>query len=418
MDAQQNERFDWRGTLRYAVICIPANFTNPQREATKEAARLANLEVLYLLDEPVAASIFYCSERNRDQTILVYDLGGGTFDVSILQVKSKVEESAAYHVLAKEGVPQLGGDDFDWEIMKIAAAQLLASSQIDILDVKKDQGVSLRKLREAQQKLKEQAEAAKIELSVVSQASINIPDIITDESGTSYNLDMVLTLEQFNDAIRPLVLKSKDAVETALQSAKLGIDQIDRIVLVGGSTHVPLVKTMLKELFGVEPYADLDPDTVVARGAAIKGATLYELVEKDTTAAVDEDDVPQLQVSGIEIVSHHLGIELAGGRFSCLLEKNTEIPVDAPLSVSKDFTTQRDGMDMIRVSVFQADHEVQFVTEEGVTFVDEFDLPVTPRRRGEESVTVTFTITRENVLQVNAKSSTTGEEIGINIVRA
>ncbi len=413
--AQQNEQFDWRGTLHYAVICVPAGFTSPQREALKEAARLAGLEVLDLLEEPVAAASYYYegSERYRDQTMLIYDLGGSTFDVTIMEVKAKVGGSAAYSVLAKDGLSHLGGDDFDLEIMKLAAAQLQQISQINILDLDKDWGVNKRKLREAQQKLKEQAEAGKIELSCVSQTSINIPDIITDETGTSFSLEMVLTIDQFNEAIRPFVLQTKDAVEAALRSARLDIEQIDRIVLVGGSSRVPLVKTMLKEMFGIEPYADLDPDTVMARGAAMTGASLYNLVEKDATADICDEDA--ILCSPIDTVSHYLGIEQSGGRFCCLLEKGTEIPIDASLSVSHAFTTQRDNQAMIRVSIFQADHEVQFVTEEGVTFIDEIDLPVPPRRRGEECVTVTFTITRENVLQVSATGST-GDE-GVQIIR-
>jgi molecular chaperone DnaK len=265
---------DLRGTPRFAVICIPANFDDAQKTATREAGILANLEVLELLEEPVAAAIAYAMDRDRDQTILVYDLGGGTFDVSILQVKSAGGEPAKFDVLAKEGVRKLGGDDFDYALMEIANAQFTSDSGVDILDLKKDQGISAKLLREAQQKLKDATETAKRELTETLNAQITIPNLIKDEAGNVHNLDMEITRDNFNDAVRPLIEQSREAIERALGAAKLGIDDISRIILVGGSTRVPLVKQMLGDMFGKEPYSDTDPDTAVARGAAIYGATL------------------------------------------------------------------------------------------------------------------------------------------------
>ncbi|MFM6518236.1 MAG: Hsp70 family protein, partial [Microcystis panniformis] len=253
---------------------IPANFNDAQKTATKEAGKLANLEVLYLLEEPVAAAIAYGVEKERDQTILIYDLGGGTFDVSILQVNSTQEKSAQLKILAKQGVFQLGGDDFDARIMAIANEKFKDQSQIDLFDLHKDQGINQKALKQAQQKLKDAAEKTKWELSEAQTATLTIPNLIKDESGNVHNLDLEISRTEFNDAIRDLIEQTRTAAEQALTDAKLTIEDIDRLILVGGSTRVPLVKTMLVEMFGKEPYSDADPDTIVARGAAIFAATL------------------------------------------------------------------------------------------------------------------------------------------------
>lgn len=413
---QHSGIIDLRGTPKYVVICIPANFNDAQKNATKEAAALANLNVLYLLEEPVAAAIAYAIDKERDQTILVYDLGGGTFDVSILKVASSTEGPAQLKVLGKAGVPKLGGDDFDLAIMKIAAEKLKSESEIDILDLKKDQGISVKALREAQQKLKDASEIAKVELTDLESTQITIPNIIKNESGKLFNLDVEITREQFNEVISKLILQSKDAVQRALDEAKLKIDEISRLLLVGGSTRVPLVKRMLTEMFGKEPYSDTDPDVVVARGAAIYGAALGVPSDKtdDTEAVLDEDKI-ESTISVNNIVTHYLGIETVGGRFNQLLEKGLEIPSEIPLTVSKDYTTSRDNMTEINIRVYQSELPTEYVGVVGAQCIGEFFLTgIPPKPRGQERVTVAFSIDQQNLLKVTATSSGSSDNLDIS----
>jgi len=412
--AQQDGTVDLRGTPRFAVICIPANFDDTQKTATREAGALANLEVLELLEEPVAAAIAYAMDKERDQTILVYDLGGGTFDVSILQVQS-VGGPAKFDVLAKEGVRKLGGDDFDYALMQIASAQFLSESNVDIMDLRKDQGISAKSLREAQQKLKDAAETAKRELTETTSAQIAIPNLIKDESGNVHNLDMEITRDGFNDAIKPMIEQSREAVERALASAKMTIEDISRIILVGGSTRVPLVKQTLRDMFGKEPYSDTDPDTAVARGAAIYGATLGVPTDKieDTEMVFPEDEI-DTTIEVNNIVTHFLGIETFGSKFNRLIEKGTDIPTDTGLAATKEFTTPRDNMSELAIRVYQAETAADFVTEEGVHSIGEFFLTGIPiKPRGQERISVTFEIDRQNLLKVKATSSSSTQELEI-----
>jgi len=397
---------DLRGAPRHAVICIPANFNDAQKTATKEAGELAGLEVQWLLEEPSAAALAYACEKNRDQTVLVYDLGGGTFDVAILKVDSSKEGNANFEFLAKEGIHELGGDDLDRKIMELAAAKLQDESGVDILDDKKDQGISARSLREAQQKMKEAAETAKCELSQAESADITIPNLIKDEEGKVHSLEFEITREAFNEAIRPLIMQSKEAVEKALESAKIEMEDISRIILVGGSTRVPLVREMLTELLGKEPYMDANPDTVVSRGAAIYGAAGIVVTDAETAEA-NEEDKGDFDIDIKNIVTHHLGIEKSGGKFSPIIDKDTEIPAEEPLSGSNCYTTPRDNMTDLRIAVFQADRDVQYVSDEGCEFIGEFYLSgIPPKPKGQERVDVTFQIDQQNLLQVSAKSST------------
>ena len=413
--AAEAETIDLRGTPRYAVICIPANFNDAQKTATIEAAHLANLEVLQLLEEPVAAAIAYGMEKERDQTILVYDLGGGTFDVSILNVDSTNGDGSKFEVLAKEGVQKLGGDDFDYKIMEICVAKIKESSGLDILDLKKDQGVKATLLREAQQKLKEAAETAKCELSEAQTTQISLPNLIKDESGNLHSLDMEITREQFHQAIRELILQSKQAVERALASAKLSIADISRIILIGGSTRVPLVGEMLTEMFDREPFKDTDPDTAVARGAAIFGATLSVPTDQlDQTEASRPEDKLEGSITITNIVSHFLGVEITGAKFSCLLEKGKDISPDAPLAVCKEYTTPRDDMTELVIRVYQSDGPAEFVGTEGVECIGEFFLTGIPAKpRGQERITVSFEIDQQNLLKVKANSSSSSGELAI-----
>lgn len=402
MGAQQSSMDILQGTPRYAVISIPANFDDNQKNATIDAAKQAGLDVVRLIEEPVAAAIAYALDKDRDQTVLIYDLGGGTFDVSILRVDSASEGLASFKILGKEGVQKLGGDDFDLEIMKIAAAKFQESSEIDIFDLKKDQGggVSAKALREAQQKLKQKAESAKCDLSQSQKALIDIPSLLKDGDGTVHKLEIEIERSEFNDAIRPLLLQSKDAVERAIASAKLTIEDISRIILVGGSTRVPLVREILTELFGKEPYSDIDPDTIVAAGAASFAATL--------TVPDDPDVKPQLDSSLVidNLVTLNLGIEVKDRRFNLIIAKGQEIPADVPLSMSKEYSTQRDNQTEIRVSVYQSNDSKEFIYEEGVTCIGEFLITkIPPKPKGEEKINITFELDQQNLLKVKAESS-------------
>jgi len=402
MGAQQSSMDILQGTPRYAVICIPANFDDNQKNATIDAAKMAGLEVVSLIEEPVAAAIAYALEKDRDQTILIYDLGGGTFDVSILRVDSTGEGLASFKILGKEGVQKLGGDDFDLEIMKIAAAKFQESSKIDIFDLKKDQGggVNAKVLREAQQKLKDKAEVAKRELSQSQKALIDIPSLLKDGEGKVHNLEIEIDRSEFNEAIRPLLLQSKEAVESAITAARLTIEDISRIILVGGSTRVPLVREMLTEMFGKEPYSDIDPDTVVAAGAASFAATL--------TVPDDPDVKPQLDSSLVidNLVTLNLGIEVKDRHFNLIIAKGQEIPADAPLCMSKEYSTQRDNQTEIRITVYQSSDTKEFIYEEGVICIGEFLIAkIPPKPKGEEKITITFELDQQNLLKVKAESS-------------
>lgn len=413
--AQEAGQFDYKGALKYAVICVPANFDDAKKTMTLQAGELAGLDVLYLLEEPVAAAIAYGFDRARDQTILVYDLGGGTFDVSILRVKTAGlpdEEgqhnwAGNFEVLAKEGIPKLGGDDFDMRLMGLIRERFKEQSGLDVLDLQKDQGISKKTLREAQQKLKETAERVKKELSEREFAEIRIPSFLKDEGGQLHNIDYSLTRSEFEDSIKDLVLQSGDAVRKALESAGLGIDDIDRIILVGGSTRVPLVKEMITEIFSKEPYGDLDPDIVVATGAAIFGAWLGVPSDKlDVTETPEDADKLAADIRLQNKVTHFLGIEVHGGRFSKLIDKGLELTDEVPvITAEKEYTTSRDAQTELRITVYQSVDEVEYVGEEGSICIGEFFLTGIPSAsRGRERITVHFEINQQNLLRVVASS--------------
>jgi molecular chaperone DnaK (HSP70) len=408
----QNESVDLGGTPKYAVICVPANFNDAQKKATQMAAELANLDTLTLLEEPIAAAYAYAIEKERVQTVLVYDLGGGTFDVSILQVDSTGDANKQFKVLAKEGIQQLGGDDFDQRIMKRVAGEFAEASGVDILDLDKDQGISGKKIREAQQRLLEAVIAAKHELSEATSTTIDIPNLINDEGGQPHHIDnFEITRDQINGDIQDLILQTKESVEKALSTAKLDIDDIDRIILVGGSTKIPLVKEMLHDMFGKEPYSDTDPDTAIARGAAILGATMM-LPDPELERPVE--DTPDFVIDIDNIVTHNLGIEVVGGKFSCLIPKDTEIPEDGPVVVSKEYTTPQDNLTELAIIVFQSAEEVEYVTSESAKCIGEFFLEgIPPKPRGEERINVEFQIDNQNLLKVKASSSSSSGELEI-----
>jgi molecular chaperone DnaK (HSP70) len=260
----------------------------------------------------------------------------------------------------------------------------------------KDQGINKKSLREAQQKLKNASETAKWELSEASTAQIAIANLIQDESGQVHNLEWEITRDEFNESIRLLLEESIEAVKTALASAELSVEDIDRIILAGGSTRVPLVKEMIAEVFGKEPYSDTDPDTVVARGAAIYGANIEGITISN-------------------IVTHFLGIETVGDKFSCQIKKDEKIPQDQPLSATKTYFTSQDNQTQIAIRVYQSDRLVKYVQdEEGVTCIGEFFLTGIPAKpQGEEKCEVTFEIDQQNLLTVKAVSSGGEKEIKI-----
>ena len=408
----QNETVDLGGTPKYAVICVPANFNDAQKKAPQMAAELANLETLTLLEEPIAAAYAYAIEKERVQTVLVYDLGGGTFDVSILQVDSTGEANKQFKVLAKEGIQQLGGDDLDQRIMKRVAGEFAKVSDIDILELDKDQGISTKKIREAQQRLLEAVIDAKHELSEATTTSIDIPNFIHDEAGQPHHIDnFEITRDQVNGDIHDLILQTKDSVEKALSTAKLEIEDIDRIILVGGSTKIPLVKEMLHDMFGKEPYSDTDPDTAIARGAAIFGATMM-LPDPDLERR--EEDTPDFVIDIDNIVTHNLGIEVIGGKFSCLISKDTEIPAESPVSTSKEYTTPYDNVTELAIIVFQSSEDIEYVSSDSANCIGEFFLKGIPAKpQGEERITVEFAIDSQNLLKVKASSSSSSGELEI-----
>jgi len=400
------------GTAKYAVICVPANFDDAKKKATKKAAELANFSVLWLLEEPVAASYAYALERKRDQTILVYDLGGGTFDVTILKLNSTDTKTKRFNVLAKEGIPDLGGDDFDQRLMKRVANDLMKHSGLDILNLKKDQGISVNKLLEAQQKLKDAVSNAKHELTESLNAVIDIPNIVHDEEGAPHHIDnFELSRDHLNEEIGDLVQKTIDTVQTSLDNAKLTVGDIDRIILVGGSTKIPLVKEMIEKAFKKEPYSDTDPDTAIAKGAAIFGATLTLPADADTETIPEK---PNFEFFVDNIVTHHLGIETFEGLFSCLIDKGTDIPEKEPVIATGHYVTPRDNMTELAIRVYQSSEQVEYISSEEVKFIGEFFLTgIPPKPKGQEKIIVHFEIDAQNVLKVTANSSSSSKSLEI-----
>ncbi|MFO7906294.1 MAG: Hsp70 family protein [Planctomycetota bacterium] len=395
--AQEHE--DLNGTVRHAIVTVPANFNNNQRQATLEAGRLAGLEILRLVEEPVAAAVAYGFGQERDQTILVYDLGGGTFDVCILKVEASAGATSSFSVLGKAGIPELGGDDFDEALMKILAQAIVDEGGPDVLDLKKDQGINKKKLRAAMQVLKEQAEAAKIELSEAETAAVDFPNLIKDENGKEYHLSTEITREVFNEAVKPLVEKSRECIKQAMTEAKIDAEDVDRIILVGGSTRVPCIRELVTEMLGKEPYGDIDPATAVSQGAAILGAT-YELPGEKA----DEDKVDDSAIAEVNSTSHYLGIETLGQKFSELLQKGVELPCEN----KKIYATTQDNQPELRIAIFQfpAETEIIDMNMPGSACLGEFHLgPLDPAPRGRVQVEVAFRIDDNGMLKVSANST-------------
>ena len=359
-----------------AVITVPAYFNDSQRQATKDAGRIAGLDVKRIINEPTAASLAYGLDKEENQKILVYDLGGGTFDVSILDIGDGV-----FEVLSTNGNTRLGGDDFDQRIIDYVAEQF-----------KKENGIDLKQDKIAAQRLKEAAEKAKIELSGTTTANINLPFITADATGPKH-LDVTLTRAKFDELTADLVEATIEPMRKALKDAGLTVDQVNKVILVGGSTRIPAVQEAVKKITGKEPFKGINPDECVAIGAAIQGGVL----------AGDVKDVLLLDVTPLS-----LGLETEGHIFTRLIDRNTTIPT----SKSQIFSTAADGQTTVEINVLQGERQMAYDNKS----LGRFQLTgIAPAPRGVPQIEVTFSIDNNGIVNVSAKDKATGHEQQITI---
>ena len=363
-------------SVTQAVITVPAYFNDSQRQATKDAGKIAGLEVLRIINEPTAAALAYGLDKKKTGTIAVYDLGGGTFDISILEIGDGV-----FEVKSTNGDTHLGGEDFDLEIINYLASEF-----------KKDNGIDLRQDKLALQRLKEAAEKAKIELSSSTETEVNLPFITADQSGPKH-LTIKLSRAKLEAIIGNLLDKSLKPCELALKDAGLKASDIDDVILVGGMTRMPKVIEIVKNFFGREPNKGVNPDEVVATGAAIQGGVLQG----------DVKDVLLLDVTPLS-----LGIETLGGVFTRLIDKNTTIPTKK----SQIFSTAEDNQSAVTIRVFQGEREMAADNK----LLGQFDLVgIPPAARGMPQIEVTFDIDANGIVNVSAKDKATGKEQQIRI---
>jgi molecular chaperone DnaK len=359
-----------------AVITVPAYFNDAQRQATKDAGKIAGLEVLRIINEPTAAALAYGLDKKSAGTIAVYDLGGGTFDISVLEIGDGV-----FEVKSTNGDTFLGGEDFDIRLVEYLAAEF-----------KKEQGIDLTKDKLALQRLREAAEKAKIELSSASQTEINLPFITADASGPKH-LTMKLSRAKFESLVDDLVQRTIEPCKAALKDAGIKAGEIDEVVLVGGMTRMPKIQEIVKQFFGKEPHKGVNPDEVVAMGAAIQGGVLQG----------DVKDVLLLDVTPLS-----LGIETLGGVFTRLIERNTTIPTKK----SQVFSTADDNQSAVTIRVSQGEREMAADNK----LLGQFDLVgLPPAPRGVPQIEVTFDIDANGIVQVSAKDKGTGKEQQIRI---
>ncbi|WP_462163107.1 molecular chaperone DnaK [Pseudoalteromonas xiamenensis] len=364
-----------------AVITVPAYFNDSQRQATKDAGRIAGLEVKRIINEPTAAALAYgLDKKSGDNVIAVYDLGGGTFDISIIEI-DEVDGEHTFEVLATNGDTHLGGEDFDTRVINYLAEQF-----------KKDQGIDLKNDPLAMQRVKEAAEKAKIELSSAQQTEVNLPYITADATGPKH-MNVKLTRAKLESLVEDLVAKSIEPVKRALADADLSVSDINDIILVGGQTRMPLVQKTVSEFFGKEPRKDVNPDEAVAVGAAVQGGVL----------AGDVKDVLLLDVCPLS-----LGIETMGQVMTALIEKNTTIPTKK----SQVFSTAEDNQSAVTIHVLQGERKRASDNKS----LGQFNLEgIRPASRGTPQIEVTFDVDADGILHVSAKDKDTGKEQKITI---
>lgn len=366
-------------TVKQAVITVPAYFNDAQRQATKDAGTIAGLEVLRIINEPTAAALAYGLDKDNDETILVFDLGGGTFDVSILEL-----DEHTFEVKATSGDTHLGGDDFDKKVMDWMVAEF-----------KRDNGIDLSKDKMSAQRLIEAAEKAKIELSSMTSTNINLPFITADASGPKH-LDLTLTRAKFDDLTRDLVERTMGPTRNAMKDAGLTGKDIDKIILVGGSSRIPAVQNAIREILGKEPSKGINPDECVSIGAAIQGGVLAGEFGKGN------------EILLLDVTPLSLGIETLGGVCTKIIERNTTIPTQK----SQIFSTAADNQSSVEIHVLQGEREMAAGNKTLGRFVLN-DIPPAPR--GIPQIEVTFDIDRNGIVNVSAKDKSTGREQKITI---